>query len=215
LQRIQDAIENLYAVFAVKNPPRRIDACPCCWSEEEVKLVLNKPLRSLSANELSPHAFSVFLTVGSEGDYRYFLPRILDISFHDDDWWPSREIALGRLRNVNWQSWHKGEQNALHDYFEAVFDHMTGLQEQGSQHLDDLMCGLGLAGVDLRPYLTKLEHPDLRPSLLAYFEDNAQSLAKGRLSNSFWDDNKEKAAVVVEWFESDAVQALIWPHYNN
>lgn len=214
MQQVLEAIENLYTVFAVKKTPRRIDACYGCVNEEEIKLLLSKPLRSLSANELSSYALSVFYTAGSEEDYRYFLPRILDISFHDDDWWPSREVVLGRLSYVNWQSWSKSEQSALHEYFEAIFDHMTGLENAG-QHLDELFCGLGLAVVDLRPYLNKLEHSDLRPALLAYFEENAHCLEKGRLSNSHWGDNDQKAAVIVEWLKSDAVQALIWRHYNN
>jgi len=215
LQDVQDTIENLYTVFAAKKPPQGIDACYCCLSEEEIKMLLAKPLRNLNAEVLSSYTMSVFLTVGSEEDYRYFLPRILEIVFQKVDWWPSKEVVFERLGRANWLSWSAIEKKALCEYFDAFFEYTIGLEKNAARHLDDLLCGLGLAGVNLQAYLTRLEHPDLHSLLLGYFEENASSLEKGTLSNSFWSNNRDKATTIIEWFQSDKIQALIWSHYNH
>ncbi|AXE32150.1 hypothetical protein DK842_20935 [Chromobacterium phragmitis] len=70
-----------------------------------------------------------------------------------------------------------------------------------------------MAGIDVQPYLRKLNAPAAAEALLAYFEHNAQQLAKGRLANS---DGKSGAGQsVIAWLESAEIQDRIWRHYGS
>jgi hypothetical protein len=83
--QLRKTIDAVYAAFASVPKPLRIDGCACCVDENEVTVLLTKPLREISPSALSSYASSVFLTVGDKQDFRYFLPRILEISVSDLD----------------------------------------------------------------------------------------------------------------------------------
>lgn len=211
--RLNDAIEQLYRVFKAKNP-KTFYACDCCLSADEVAVMLKTPLRQLSADQMSSYTISVFLTSGSEEDFRYFLPRILEISIFERDWWPSREVVLGKLALANWLSWDQSEIDAIRALFVAVFDMALVADEDLANLVDEWICGLGLAGENLVPYLQKLERASNWNALYGFFELNSLQLQKGRLGNSFWGEHKQLAQPVIDWFESAPIQAIIWKHYG-
>lgn len=98
------ALEDLYVAFHAEKP-RAIEACPCCLSDAEIQILLTKPLRELTSCETSAYADSVTLTVGDPTDFRYFLPRILEIQRDSGVFgWPSIEVIFGHLRRADWQS---------------------------------------------------------------------------------------------------------------
>jgi hypothetical protein len=80
---VTEALDSVYQTFSVKKPPRTIAACYCCIGQSEVDELLKTPLRRITSSQMSGYASSVFLTSGSELDFRYFLPRILEISIRD------------------------------------------------------------------------------------------------------------------------------------
>jgi hypothetical protein len=48
-----DAIERLYSAFAEVPRPSRVEGCPCCVGPGEEAPFLGRPLRTLTADELS------------------------------------------------------------------------------------------------------------------------------------------------------------------
>lgn len=123
-ENIRQSIESIYAAFSSVPKPKSIDGCRCCIEDKQVATLLAKPLRELSAEELSSYASSVFLTVGSEADYRYFLPRILEILVSDQTWWPDPEVALRTLALAEWSKWPDAEKRSILRLFEAHFDQL-------------------------------------------------------------------------------------------
>ncbi len=211
--RLTQALEDLYAAFAAHRKPQRIEACPCCVDSKEVCTLLNTPLRSLTPDQLSGYASSVFLTAGSQADFRYFLPRMLDISLDDPSWWPDRECLLGKLTIANWKTWSSDQRQSLIHLFDAAFNEAL-LHEDAGWEIDSWICALSMAGLDVVPYLEKLKAPAAEKALLQFFEVNAGSLPKGRLTNAFWEDEKANPAPVIAWLNSRDVQATVWPHYG-
>ncbi len=69
-------------------------------TSEEVEVLLGKPLRDLSPDELSSYSSSALLTVGLPEDYLYYLPRILEISIRDDSWWPDIEVSARAIKST-------------------------------------------------------------------------------------------------------------------
>lgn len=120
-ERIRDALEVVYRVLAVP-VPLVIEGCPCCVATRGVDALLTTPLRALTGEALWRYVSGVFHTVGSERDFRYFLPRILDVAINDPGNSNDIEIALGKLKLANWQSWPADERAAIETLVEAWFE---------------------------------------------------------------------------------------------
>src|SRR5258707_907684 len=80
--RVRDALDVVYRQFA-SPAPVTIEGCPCCLATRGVDALLTTPLRALTGKALWRYVSGVFHTVGSERDFRYFLPRILDNAIND------------------------------------------------------------------------------------------------------------------------------------
>ena len=206
---IDTAIDELYAAFASQPRPSRIDACPCCVPADGLCALLNTPLRKLSAEELSAFASSVLLTAGGEGDLRYFFPRMLDIAIHQPDWWPDREVVLGKLSLGNWHAWPERQQAAVISAVEAAFQADLHDPSDGAWNIDAWLCGLALARADVRPFLDTLGEPQNEEALFAYYELNSAPLQKGKLGNSFWGGNREAQLPIIAWLKSAPVQQVV------
>ena len=206
---VASAVDALYAAFSSQPKPSRIDACPCCVPAGEFCTLLHTPLRKLTAEQLSGFASSLLLTAGNERDLRYFFPRILDISIHEPGWWPDREVVLEKLALGHWQTWPDREQAAIIGAVKAAFQADLQDPSDGAWNIDAWLCGLALAGADVRPFLATLAEPRNEGALFAYYEFNSAPLQKGKLENSFWSGNREAQSPIIAWLKSAPVQQVV------
>ncbi len=207
---LRSAIDAVYAAFKSVPKPQHIEGCPCCIEDKEVDVLLSKGLREITPSELSAYAASVFLTVGCESDYRYLLPRILEISALEPWWWPDIEVIGRSLSSAKWSTWAFAEKEAVGNYFEARFT--TLLNTPGGSDLDSLLCGIALSGRDLSPYLQRITA--VESAALAIYEQNANEIIERRLANGFWDNSTEGASQMIDWFYSTEVSLLILKSYG-
>ena len=208
---LQQAIEGVYAAFREVPRPTSVDGCPCCIDRKGISVLLSKPLRDLSPNDLTHYAASAFLTVGAVGDYLYFLPRVLEILATEHDWWPNPEVVTRAIHTAGFHSWPDARQAALTRYFEEVIGDLLGTEGAGFE-IDSWICALGRLHVELAPFLTRIAAS--RPRLIEFYEVNSQPLIDGRLANGFWDEAPEEQKQVVEWFRSPETQKLIEAQYG-
>jgi hypothetical protein len=206
---VASAVDELYAAFSSQPKPSRIEACPCCVPADEYCALLQTPLRKLTGDQLSAFASSLLLTAGSERDLRYFFPRMLEISIHEPGWWPDREVVLGKLPLGNWQAWPERQRAAIIGVVESAFQSDLQDPADGAWSIDAWLCGLALAGADVRPFLTMLDEPQNEGALFAYFELNSGPLQKGKLGNSFWGGNREAQQPIIRWLRSVPVQQVV------
>jgi hypothetical protein len=209
--QLHDAIEALYAEFRVAKP-RTIEGCPCCTDPKEVCMLLAKGLRDLTPDDLSNYGCSLFLTMGDERDFPYFLPRLLDIAT-SQDWWPSPEVLLDKLKRGDWSSWPKRQQQAVRHVIDVWFSDTLAEIESGAaeqsyrekSNLNALLCGIANTGSSLAPYLSQLAMHD--KALKACFDWHAHAFFKRRrLGDGFWADCPQGAAEVVAFYESPPIR---------
>lgn len=207
------AIEAAYVVLRTP-APRSIESCPCCSDKEALCRLLKTKLRDLTPNQLSDYAMSVFWTVGGEGDFRYFLPRLLEISSTERDWWPSPEIILKKLALAHWLKWTVKEREAIESLLAAWFESVLGESPLDGGALDSVICGIAISGVPMEPYLqTLVSHPN---ALATYYERNAYALWKGRkLMNEFWSQDRSSSLPIVSFIMSDRVQEILRQSHPN
>lgn len=188
--RLRDTVEEIYRLFAAPCPPA-IESCPCCTDGKEVDVLLATPLRALSVDMLWSYAWSAFLTIGGERDFRYFLPRILELAVSDPGGFCNPEVVLGKLRLANWRCWPADERKAvealIHGWFEraiardvADWDGYAPMQEA-----EGVLCGAAIAGLPLERFLARLGEPDARPLL-----EELKARRPGGLSG-FWEQAPE------------------------
>lgn len=203
--QLQNAIEEVYAEFRSAKP-RSIEGCPCCTDAREICRLLAKDLRNLTSNDLSNYAASLFLTVGDEPDFEYFLPRLLDIATLED-WWPSPPVLLEKLKLAHWQKWPERRRATVKRVIDVWFADCLETDHEGTD-IDELLCGIARADLPLDEYLDVLSK---RPEdLQAFFDIHAPTyLRRGRLSTNVWKDNPVGELAVLDFFNAPAVRDQI------
>ena len=209
MKTLADRINTLYGAFRDVAKPRKIDGCPCCIDEENIRILLLKPLRELTGGELAQYSSSAFLTVGTEADFLYFLPRIVEVACTEDGCYPDVEIigqAIGETKPLNWSiERRKALLDVLHSAIQRDLDEEVWTA-------DEWICAIARMGLDVKPFLEQIE---TSPSqLLSYYESNSQALMKDRLGNAFWERSDIGYNDVVYWFKSPKVLELIHAGYG-
>jgi hypothetical protein len=188
------AVDRLYIAFSGVRRPSVIEYCTCCFSaDEEHALLAPVALRQLSVDVLRPYAFDVLLTVGDVEDFRYFLPRILEVACTVGFNGPDLEPLAGRLARAQWLDWPAAEQVAVRDVL-AVLWATTLAVFPSEPDADTVLCALGNAGDDLRPHLARwmaeLRQPAASAHLLELLHHGARWTSAGwKLRNAFWGSN--------------------------
>ncbi|TSB01473.1 hypothetical protein [Sphingorhabdus contaminans] len=184
---LNTALEACYLTFAAPTPSI-IEGCPCCISNRGVDVLLTTPLRELTGQQLWKYVSGAFLTIGGEEDFRYFLPRIFDISVHDPANANHPEIVIGKLQLSNWRKWPKTEQSVIEEFLNVWFDWAMANDlaeiEEGwlGTDTESVLCGAARAGIPLRSWLARLEAPFALPVL-----SDLKKRFPGELS-AFWED---------------------------
>lgn len=185
--RVRAAVEALYREFAAPAPPV-IEGCPCCIAERGVDVLLTTPLRQLSGQQLWAYVSGLFYTVGSVGDFRYLLPRILDVAVNDPGNSNDPEIVLGKIGLADWQGWAAPERRAVQELIDAWFemalvrDALNSDEGFVGTEAESVLCGAARAGLSLKPWLDRLREPDARPVLADLAERYPDQLS------AFWED---------------------------
>ena len=236
-------VEALYDAFASYPTKSWVPACACCHDPEDGPLppelgsdpsrwprtvLLRAPglgmaLSEIRADDLAWYAVEAPNLVGEEGDWKHYLPRLLDISMREDtseSEWPELEIVIGQLANgveAPWFDWPDHEADAvrrcLHGFWLNQLD--SPLVRDGD-HVDTALCAIGRADPDVGWYLDTWEGFNgfhAARCLDAFVQRNVGPLVKNRLANEFWDRHRDPSARnilrIIEWLASDALRASV------
>lgn len=120
------AVSDVYAAFAHLPRPRTLEMSPMKDARTFAIVLSDKELCNLTANEIGSFADSALYTVGNLNDYKYFLPRILDLAVLQPDdavgyvgleaWAIASKLVYGK-----WTSWPPREQEAVLNLFQMAF----------------------------------------------------------------------------------------------
>lgn len=196
--KIQAALGSVYATFA-GSTPRVIEGCPCCIGTRNVDVLLSTPLRDLTGTVLWRYVSGAFLTIGSERDFRYLLPRIFELAICDPGELPDVEIVIGKLRLANWSAWSERERETVRHLLNLWFDHALARDMLIAEHeglatsdAESLLCGAARAGLDLSPWLIRLRAAEAELIRAFLAEQYRKDLIRGSpASLSFWADARD------------------------
>lgn len=110
-----DLIEQLYQTFGSYRLKGQIYYCSCgCISNEDEQKIYSKPLRQLTAEDLSLYSSKAMTTWGSAKDYKHFLPRIIELYYLN--WFNGFidiDVIYNKLKYANWHKWDVKEQSII------------------------------------------------------------------------------------------------------
>lgn len=207
---LHQAIDAFYGAFCDVAVPRHIEGCPCCIEDKRIPHLLSTPLRDLSADDLDSYASSALLTVGDVSDYLHFLPRIMEISILDENWWPQIEVTARAVHSTQLLAWPAHRLEALEALLGAVMHHIVETRAYG--RIDGWLCAIARMELDVRRHLAMIARDSA--AVLHYFEDNVEALKYGKLQNGFWELPNAGHDVIVQWFKSDAIRAIPFDAYG-
>src|SRR5882724_100697 len=115
-----------------------MDGCPCCTSPEQSRRLLAIPLSQVPPERLERYAFKATTTWGSLDHYRFFLPRILELS-RKGELLCDVEVTLAKLADNRFPCLPLDEQSAviayLHDWLQE------SVNEPHLGRFDSIICG--------------------------------------------------------------------------
>ncbi len=198
-QVVAEAVETLYDVFSIYPLAQKVEGCPCCVSAEDEAVLHLRPLRRMTAEDLSRYAFKALSTWGDEDDLRHFLPRLLELAAELHNYDVDLEAITGKLEYGKWKQWPEQEQLAIRGYLMALW-HSALTQLPEEVLLGDCLGAIGQAEEDLTPYLALWQDTatDAAFTQLAIFFDSQLDLHRGKLTN--WSGRREQMAQVIDWF---------------
>jgi hypothetical protein len=145
-------------------------------------------------------------TVDHTDTFRYFLPRIIELSVNDE-FAVDRELVFGKLRYGNWREWPLYEQEAIVRLANALAETFANV-EYDVWELDEWVCALGQFVDDLpellRPLLSRT--PAARANLASLIEHNTNDLGIIELTNAYWTESPGADAIAI-WLGRADVRA--------
>jgi hypothetical protein len=190
---VNDIVENLYRVFSRYRHPPAPAGCPCCTSPAQGKALLAARLREISTEAVRRYARKAQTTWGTVADYKYFLPRILELSMTDDP--PCEvEITLSKLGYGDFQSWPHEEKEAVEDFVVSLWAHYV--KGNAIDEADSVLCGAA-------QFMNVIPLLEQAVCIRAEFKDIYRTACaradKRRLTNSFWDRDSQMYKDVLNW----------------
>lgn len=196
---LQNAIENLYKVFAKYSLKQKIEGCPCCAGKRDNSVLHSKNLHELTGAELSYFGFKAMTTFGDVEDFKHFLPRLFEIVVEKD--FDYDEIILfKKLDYGKWRTWEKTEQDAIENFFTELMRFALNSETENTYLIETCFVGIANAAEDLTPYLN-LWFENLNESKiknLSYFITENDC----GLTNAFLQDRFSQKRQIKDWLLS-------------
>lgn len=215
-ETLQDALARVYREFAAVPRPHRLEASPERNGDMLLKTLTAVPLREVPGEVIGPYAGWAMTTVGGAEDYRYFLPRILELAIHDNNWMGTDpEIIAKRLNMAPWTEWSAHQRMAVLAVFDTAFCWAIESHPKVVRSAGDWLCALALlqAPIELR-LATWREATNCEAALqLAWFVMMATKDAWTRdsVEGAYWNDvsmpDRKKIGL---WLRSDDTTAQLY-----
>jgi len=155
---LEDALDRVYSAFARWSRPTVVDYCSHCVRPGVVEgLLVPTRLREIPAETLRLYTVYVLSTAGSLADFRYFLPRMLDIAIADwFDGYPDLDVVLGKFVLGDWRGWPAHERQAVAAFLHAWWS-TTLARFPADPGPEAVLRSIGDIEDDLGPYLRTWE----------------------------------------------------------
>jgi hypothetical protein len=151
-EALDAAVERVYRTFSTR-PRAAPQVSPYAGvTDEQIRALAAKPRRDLTKSDLERYARSAMTTWGTPADFKYFMPRILELITRHPGWGDA--VMFEALNRAEWRTWPEVEREAVHEYLRALWAWALAAGPDVI-HAAMVLCGVGLAVDDLAPWLNE------------------------------------------------------------
>ena len=157
-----------------------------------IRTLTAAPLKMLTSEHVGPYSFWAITAVGSERDYRHFLPRILELSVRDPQWPGAEpEVTAAKLNLAGWRTWPSDQQEAVRRFLNAAFLSAIDRHPEQSGCAESWFCALATVREPIADAIDRWGSMGTLNSALqiaALIIANAQDLNRhAELRTGFWE----------------------------
>jgi hypothetical protein len=212
VNELEQAIRLLYQTFANYRPGDNF--ADCSWlTQDAAKILTSKPLAELSVQEIEEYASHAVSFCGDTNDYKYFLPRILELLAIGENPYLNTSSIFFPLYDADWQNWSPNEKSVVDKFFVELWKRLLNTYPF---HLYAEECLNSFAWIieDLTPYLHLWRQNRSLSSLqhLAFFiVDTTVTYQpyRRKLRNEAWGLRNNQMDQVLDWlFQPETVEML-------
>ncbi|MCE9580580.1 MAG: hypothetical protein K8W52_46095 [Deltaproteobacteria bacterium] len=120
-------------------------------TDADVRAIRDRPLRSLDGADLSKYAARALNTWGDQDEFRYYLPRLLELLVRQPGW-TDEATLIQKLESANWRSWPEIEQRAIEAFLRALWMALLS-GEVTHPPMAALVQGVAGAGIPVQPII--------------------------------------------------------------
>jgi hypothetical protein len=161
--KLRAAVERVYAAFAhCPLKPGFYERCSPYADRRDIARGLQiGPVRSLGAPDLAVYAFKARHTMGNADDFKYFLPRMLELYALDPEWrahMASDTVLFEDARDLGWAEWPAVERRAVEGYLSTLWQVLIQ-SEPDVLSVDEFHRDVRALGIDFGRYLAQWRAP--------------------------------------------------------
>ena len=198
-----DVIENLYAAFADVPKPTAIEGCPvgCCISREYRLSLVEGSLRDTDSELLSEYINYGIWTIGNASDFRYFIPKIFELTLNNYDFIHYPPSIMNKLASVGFTDWDVVKKSTIEA---AIYEIVSVEIKTKTIDFDGWIYGVCLLGIDPQRFIDLLNHDYAVSSREDFIYYHYPDSWKGmRMEGPEWDNlPAEKTQPVHNWLVS-------------
>ncbi|MFT3986672.1 hypothetical protein [Aestuariivirga sp.] len=207
---LQDAINAVYSAFSDVRRPVTMDASPVKNRALIDKILMPMSLKKLTGDDLGYYFASAMTTIGDSRDFRYFLPRILDIATQEagengfQPW-----LIVHKLIYANWDLWPAEKRAAILDVFSSAFMSAAHRDPHEVPEAHEWLTGLMLLEENPEPYLAVWRRGDPMPSLLQFAATVNWYCPSPGDREGIGDFSEAIQHRILDWLNNPATRALL------
>jgi hypothetical protein len=161
------AVGALYEMTRFDHPRGPVEGCPHCVGRVGMESLMGVPREDAPAEGMDRFGFKAMTTVGTEREFRWFLPRLVEVLGDDPGGIADESVLVGKLEYAGWSAWPDEERDAVRRAFVALWR----LWIDGGRHwrlpwwspdarrpieADDILAALARLGVDVAPLVDEV-----------------------------------------------------------
>ncbi len=210
---MQDVVCELYRVFKPYRLGDDFTGCDHCVAESESQRLASIPLRDLTVRDVNRYAFKAMTTWGTERHFKHFLPRLLELAYHDYLAFDFPEVLLGKLADANWRTWPDPEPDVIQRFLEAFWLHQLHCNGDfpTDERISRVLGGLAEACPSIASFLALQEKcVAANPALhcAQFIHDFADEIITTGII-TLWGRPAAQCAELVAWISSDQPRRLL------
>lgn len=212
-------IDELYKAFANVPKATLSDGCMlgCCMTKEDRETVLQDPLRTANSEILWFYPSDAIWTVGTKLDFKYFVPRLLDLGlrpYHRDGAQQNFfafPVTFGKKLNLaNFNSWTEAQRKVVSDAIFEIF--RSVVLGDDFYDIDSWIIVTCYIAIDKERFFTLLDSPEGAKARNYFLLSVRGEYSSEGISGPHWDElNTEQIKDVYLWLvsrEKESDQAL-------